>query len=138
METRSKTAIKTSIHPDTDLGVVALTISDLAQSVEFYTEVLGFEAVTDAPYRDGLRWVQVRPPGTSTSFTLVTWFPTMPAGSLQGLVIETPDVQAAYLELLGKGVHFSHEPRKEFWGTFTTFSDPDGNGFVLSQAESQG
>jgi catechol 2,3-dioxygenase len=45
METQSKTAIATSVHPDTDLGVVALTISDLAQSVEFYTEVLGFEVL---------------------------------------------------------------------------------------------
>jgi catechol 2,3-dioxygenase-like lactoylglutathione lyase family enzyme len=121
--------------PKLDLSVVSIPVSDQDRAKAFYTEVLGFEAVSDNPYRDGLRWVQVRPPGSSTSFTLVTWFPSMPSGSLQGLVVETPDVQAAYLELLEKGVHFVHEPRKEFWGTFTTFSDPDGNGFVLSQAE---
>jgi hypothetical protein len=34
-------------------------------------------------------------------------------------------------------VHFSHEPKEEFWGTFTTFTDPDGNGFVLAQDASR-
>jgi uncharacterized glyoxalase superfamily protein PhnB len=58
----------------------------------------------------------------------------MPAGSLQGLVLDTPDVQEAYRELLARGVHFSHEPKEEFWGTFAPFADPDGNGFVLAQA----
>jgi catechol 2,3-dioxygenase-like lactoylglutathione lyase family enzyme len=124
--------------PELHLSVVSIPVSDQDRAKAFYTDVLGFQAITDNPYGDGLRWVQVRAPGTSTSFTLVTWFPSMPAGSLQGLVIETPDVQAAYLELLEKGVHFPHEPRKELWGTFTTFSDPDGNGFVLSQAEAPG
>jgi catechol 2,3-dioxygenase-like lactoylglutathione lyase family enzyme len=124
--------------PELHLSVVSIPVSDQDRAKAFYTDVLGFQAITDNPYGDGLRWVQVRALGTSTSFTLVTWFPSMPAGSLQGLVIETPDVQAAYLELLEKGVHFAHEPRKELWGTFTTFSDPDGNGFVLSQAEAPG
>jgi catechol 2,3-dioxygenase-like lactoylglutathione lyase family enzyme len=124
--------------PVLELSVVSIPVSDQDRAKAFYTEVLGFEAITDNPYGDGLRWVQVRPPGTSISFTLVTWFPSMPAGSLQGIVLETPDVQAAYLELLEKGVHFAHEPRQEAWGTYTTFSDPDGNGFVLSQPEAPG
>jgi catechol 2,3-dioxygenase-like lactoylglutathione lyase family enzyme len=121
--------------PELRISVISIPVSDQDRAKAFYTEVLGFEEVTDTPYRDGLRWVQLRPPGSDTSFTLVTWFPAMPAGSLQGLVIETPDVQAAYLDLLEKGVHFTHEPREEVWGTFTTFSDPDGNSMVLAQAE---
>jgi catechol 2,3-dioxygenase-like lactoylglutathione lyase family enzyme len=121
--------------PELRVSVISIPVTDQDRSKAFYKEVLGFEEVTDTPYRDGLRWVQLRSPGSDISFTLVTWFPSMPAGSLQGLVIETPDVQAAYLDLLEKGVHFTHEPRKEFWGTFTTFSDPDGNAIVLAQAE---
>jgi catechol 2,3-dioxygenase-like lactoylglutathione lyase family enzyme len=121
--------------PELRISVISIPVKDQDRAKAFYKEVLGFEEVTDTPYRDGLRWVQLQPPGSDTSFTLVTWFPSMPAGSLQGLVIETPDVQAAYLDLLEKGVHFTHEPRKEFWGTFTTFSDPDGNSLVLAQAE---
>jgi catechol 2,3-dioxygenase-like lactoylglutathione lyase family enzyme len=121
--------------PELRISMISIPVGDQDRAKAFYKEVLGFEEVTDTPYGDGLRWVQVRPPGSDTSFTLVTWFPSMPAGSLQGLVIETPDVQAAYLDLLEKGVHFTHEPRQEAWGTFTTFSDPDGNSLVLAQAE---
>lgn len=122
--------------PELRIQVVSIPVSDQDRAKAFYLEKLGFEEVSDAPYRDGMRWVEVRPPGSPTSFTLVTWFPSMPAGSLQGVVIDTPDVQAAYAELMGRGLVFAHEPRQEFWGTFTSFSDPDGNGFVLAEAPS--
>ena len=124
--------------PELRVTVVSIPVSDQERARSFYRDVLGVEEVANVPYRDDLRWVQVRPPGSTTSFTLVTWFPSMPAGSLQGIVVETPDVQAAYLELLRNGVHFTHEPRDEPWGTYTTFSDPDGNSFVLAQASSAG
>jgi catechol 2,3-dioxygenase-like lactoylglutathione lyase family enzyme len=121
--------------PELRVRVISIPVSDQDRAKAFYVETLGFEVVTDAPYGEGRRWLEVRPAGSPTSFTLVTWFSSMPAGSLQGLVIETPDVQAAYSDLLSKGVHFTHEPKDEFWGTFTTFTDPDGNGFVLAEAE---
>jgi catechol 2,3-dioxygenase-like lactoylglutathione lyase family enzyme len=120
--------------PALRIQVVSVPVADQDQAKAFYLEKLGFEEVSDAPYAQGMRWVEVRPPGSPTSFTLVTWFPSMPAGSLQGVVLETPDVQEAYRELTSRGLHLSHEPRQEFWGTFTTFSDPDGNGFVLAQS----
>ena len=41
----------------------------------------------------GMRWIQVAPPGSTTSITLVTWFPTMPAGSTEGTVLETDDLE---------------------------------------------
>lgn len=121
--------------PQLRLRVVSVPVSDQDRAKAFYTETLGFEELSDGPYGDGLRWVELRPPGSPTSFTLVTWFPSMPPGSVQGVVLETPDVQAAYLELLEKGLHFSHEPRQEVWGAFTTFTDLDGNGFVLAEAQ---
>ena len=120
--------------PELRIQVVSVPVNDQDRSKAFFLENLGFEEVSDAPYGEGRRWVEVRPTGSPTSLTLVTWFPSMPAGSLQGLVIDTPDVQGAYTELMASGVHFAHEPRKEPWGTFTTFTDPDGNGFVLAQA----
>lgn len=116
--------------------VVSIPVRDQDRARAFYVEQLGFEEVSDAPYGEGLRWVEVRPPGSPTSFTLVTWFSAMPPGASQGLVLVTTDVQSAYTELLGKGVVFAHEPKHEPWGTFTTFTDPDGNGFVLSEATS--
>jgi hypothetical protein len=51
-----------------------------------------------------MRWVQVAPPGGGATVTLVTWCPTMPPGSLTGLVIGCDDVEATYEELNARGV----------------------------------
>ena len=114
------------------VAVVSVPVSDQERARDFYVEKLGFEVVEDRVLGDQ-RWVQVRPPGAPTSLTLVTWFPSMPAGSLKGLVLETEDVQAACAALRGRGVQLAHEPKQEFWGTYTVLDDPDGNGLVLSQ-----
>jgi len=119
------------------LKVVSIPVSDQDRAKSFYVDKLGFEVRSDSPMGEGQRWVEVAPPGSFTSFTLVTWFPSLPAGSLQGLVIETEDVRATYAELKGRGVPFGQEVEEAFWGTFTTFSDPDGNGWVLSQSRGQ-
>jgi catechol 2,3-dioxygenase-like lactoylglutathione lyase family enzyme len=112
--------------------VISVPVSDQGRARDFYVEKLGFELVQELD-RDGLHWVEVRPPGSSTTFTLVTWFPTMPDGSLRGLVLGTKDIHAAYEALSSRGVRFDGEPEEAFWGTYVTFSDPDGNSFVLSQ-----
>lgn len=114
-----------------DVTVVSVPVTDQDRSRAFFVDKLGFELVSDS-VDEGLHWVEVRPPGSSTSLTLVTWFPSMPAGSLQGLVLGTRDVAAAYRTLSARGVEFDHEPQEAFWGTYTTFSDPDGNRFVLA------
>ncbi len=116
------------------IKVVSIPVSDQDRARRFYVDRLGFDLVSDRPYGEGLRWLEVRPHGSTTSFTLVTWFDSMPAGSLQGTVFETSDVHSAHKELLDRGVEFEHEPRAESWGTYTTFADPDGNSFLLSQA----
>lgn len=116
-----------------DVVVVSVPVTDQERSREFFVDRLGFELVSDSQ-AEGLHWVEVRPPGSSTSLTLVTWFPSMPAGSLQGLVLGTDDVAGAYRRLSERGVRFDHEPQEAFWGTYTTFSDPDGNSFVLAQS----
>jgi len=58
----------------------------------------------------------------------------MPPGSLKGIVLECDDVQASRDELAARGVTFLQDIEEQPWGTFTTFDDPDGNGWVLSQA----
>src|SRR5439155_2374985 len=77
------------------------------------------------------RWVQVAPKGGQTALTLVTWFATMPPGSLRGLVLQTPDVDAETERLRAAGVDITG-PVDEEWGRYATFDDPDGNGLVLS------
>lgn len=118
----------------TYLEVVSVPVSDQDRAKAFYMDVLGFELRSDQSMGEQMRWVQLAPPGGSASITLVTWFPTMPAGSLKGLVLATEDIRATYAELAARGLRWNGEIEEAFWGTFATFDDPDGNGWVVAQA----
>jgi catechol 2,3-dioxygenase-like lactoylglutathione lyase family enzyme len=118
----------------TDVAVVSIPVSDQDQSKAFYVDTLGFELLADTPMGPDMRWVQVRPPGGSTSLTLVTWFQTMAPGSSKGLVVECDDIDRTYKELQGRGVAFDGPIDSQPWGRFATFDDPDGNGIVLQQS----
>src|SRR4051812_4880068 len=108
------------------ISVLSVPVSDQDRAVAFYVGTLGFDLVSDNPMGPDRRWVQVAPPGAPTTITLVTWFDTMPAGSLKGLVLETDDLPSDVATLHGKGVVTS--PVEEApWGRFVTFDDPDGN-----------
>jgi catechol 2,3-dioxygenase-like lactoylglutathione lyase family enzyme len=118
-----------------DVIVVSVPVSDQERARAFYVDQLGFELVRDDDTVPGLHWVQVKPKGGGTSLTLVTWFDTMPAGSLQGLVLTSSDIQADYEELVAKGVEFEGPPERQSYATAeTVFHDPDGNKLVLQQA----
>ena len=82
---------------------------------------------------EGQRWVQLAPAAGETSITLVTWFPNMQPGGVTGLVLETDDVEADHAELRSRGVNITPLENAP-WGRFATFTDPDGNGWVLQQS----
>lgn len=115
------------------IDIISLSVSDQDRAKTFYTEILGFDLIRDNPMGPEQRWVQVGPKGAETSFTLVTWFDSMPAGGIKGIVLETGDIETTAAELKGRGLNLS-EIERQPWGTFATFEDPDGNGFVLQQA----
>ena len=110
--------------------LLSLPVTDQDRALGFYSEVLGFDVVNDVAMPVG-RWVQVRPPGAETSVTLVTWFDSMPPGTLRGLVLESDDLDRDVEELGRRGVTFADGIRKEPWGRYATFTDPDGNGLTL-------
>jgi catechol 2,3-dioxygenase-like lactoylglutathione lyase family enzyme len=114
------------------IDIISVPVSNQAAAKAFYMDVLGFTLVNDSPMGPDQRWVQLRPAGGGTSITLVTWYETMPAGSLQGVVLETDDIASTCARLAARGLKLS-PVAKEAWGDFTTFSDPDGNGWVLVQ-----
>jgi catechol 2,3-dioxygenase-like lactoylglutathione lyase family enzyme len=114
----------------TAVSVLSLPVRDQDRARDFYVDVLGFDLVREAPMGPDMRWVQVAPPGARTSITLVTWFPTMPAGSVKGLVLETDDLDGDVARLRGRGLVLA-EVEEQPWGRYTTFDDPDGNGIVL-------
>ena len=117
----------------THLRVVSIPVADQERAKTFYVDVLGFELRVDASFQEGQRWVEVAPPGAETSLTLVTWFPTMPPGGISGLVLECDDIDATFAALSERGVVFAGPIEEAPWGRFATFTDPDGNGWVLAQ-----
>jgi catechol 2,3-dioxygenase-like lactoylglutathione lyase family enzyme len=117
------------------LEVISIPVSDQDRAKRFYADVLGFSAELDAGFAGGsMRWVMLRPPAGGTAITLVTWFESMPPGSLSGTVLGCEDLEQTLAELSGRGVTFAEDEIQEApWGRWKTFTDPDGNGWVLQQ-----
>jgi catechol 2,3-dioxygenase-like lactoylglutathione lyase family enzyme len=113
--------------------VVSVPVSDPDRAKDFYVNVLGMELLQDMPMSESMRWIQVSPKGSEASITLVTWFDSMPPGSLKGLVLETSDMEATLDDLATRGFVIDSGVDDQPWGRFVTFDDPDGNGIVLRQ-----
>jgi catechol 2,3-dioxygenase-like lactoylglutathione lyase family enzyme len=116
------------------VAVVSVPVSDQDRAKKFYAETLGFQLRRDDSSVPGIRWIQVAPPGGGTALTLVTWFETMPAGSLRGLVLASNDLDGDYQRLCDLGVEFEQPPVQQPWAKEAVLRDPDGNQLVLQQA----
>jgi catechol 2,3-dioxygenase-like lactoylglutathione lyase family enzyme len=117
------------------LQVVSIPVTDQDRSRDFYVDTLGFTLVADERMDPDQRWVQLAPPDGGTTITLVTWFPTMPPGSVKGLVIGCDDADATFADLTDKGVPVGAQGGVQDapWGRWFGFDDPDGNGWVVQQ-----
>jgi catechol 2,3-dioxygenase-like lactoylglutathione lyase family enzyme len=119
------------------IAVVSIPVKDQQVAKSFYTDVLSCKVIEDMPFgSDGVtRWIELQLPGVETALTLATWFPQMQPGSVQGLVLATEDIAKTHAELTKRGLAISdidHQP----YGQEATFSDPDGNGWILQQPAS--
>lgn len=112
------------------LSIVSVPVSDQERAKAFYRDVLGFKVVRDQPMGSKHQWIQMRPPSGSAGITLVTWFDSMPPGSVQGLILETMDIEHVHDKLRGQGLAIT-DIQVADWGRFATFDDLDGNGWVL-------
>jgi catechol 2,3-dioxygenase-like lactoylglutathione lyase family enzyme len=119
--------------PVKNVTVVSVPVADQDRAKAFYVDTLGFQLLRDDDSVPGIRWVQVTPKPDATALTLVTWFGTMPAGSLRGLVLACDDIDAEYQRLHTAGVPFDSPPQRQPWATEAVFRDPDGNMLVLQQ-----
>ena len=119
------------------LEVVHVPVSDVDRAKAFYTEQIGFNADHDHQVNDELRFVQLTPPGSACSIAIGTGLTQMAPGSVEGLMMVVPDVQAARDELIRRGADVS-EIDVQPWGSFVYFSDPDGNAWVLQQLPDRG
>ena len=117
---------------DYKLELVAVPVSDVDRAKAFYTEQAGFNADQDHRVNEGLRFVQLTPPGSACSIAIGTGLMETEPGSVQGLQLVVSDIEAAHAELTGRGVEVSDV--QDFpWGRFVFFKDPDGNGWAVQQ-----
>ena len=111
---------------DWKLELVPVPVTDVDQAKAFYVDQVGFNADHDYPVREGLRFVQLTPPGSACSVVIGEGITQMEPGSQQGLQLVVADIEAARQHLLDHDVEVSEIDRQP-WGAFVFFSDPDGN-----------
>jgi catechol 2,3-dioxygenase-like lactoylglutathione lyase family enzyme len=118
---------------DMKLELIALPVSNVDKSLNFYVNKAGFHLDHDHKVNDSLRFIQLTPTGSACSITIGNGIATdMEPGSVKGLQMVVADAKAAYDELTSRGVEAT-EPESMPWGTFVYFSDPDGNKWALQQ-----
>lgn len=112
---------------------VSVPVRDQNAALKFYTEKLGFRVLTDQPFNDKQRWIELGIPGGESGLVLFTGDgDEQRIGTQQPLSFWSDDVLATAKVLKSKGVEFIMEPKKEEWGTCAVFKDQDGNQFVMS------
>jgi predicted enzyme related to lactoylglutathione lyase len=140
---------------DMKLEVVVLPVSDVGRAKEFYGR-LGWRLDADFRFDNGFRIVQFTPPGAGCSIQFGTKITSAAPGSAQGLYLIVSDIEAARQELVDRRVEVSDvfhavtpgaqfqpngtigrvsgpAPEHASYGSFATFSDPDGNGWLFQE-----
>ena len=138
---------------DMKLEVVVVPVSDVDLAKSFY-ESLGWRLDADFPGDGGFRVVQLTPPGSACSIIFGSGVTSAAPGSTEGLQLVVSDIDAARAELVGLGVDVSevfHDaggvfhhagtegraagpaPEHKTYGSFASFSDPDGNLWFLQE-----
>ena len=131
---------------DWKLELIVVPVSDIDRAKTFYMENTGFHLDVDHRAGEDFRVVQLTPPGSACSIALMR---NMSApGSVQGLHLIVEDADAARAQLLDRGVkvsetfHFDEggqqpgpDPERRSYNTFCTFSDPDGNGWLVQEVK---
>jgi catechol 2,3-dioxygenase-like lactoylglutathione lyase family enzyme len=113
----------------------ALVVQDQQKALDFYTNVLGFEKKADIANR-GFRWLTVAPKGSAIEIVLMQGTPMHQRGVAgDRWILATDDCRRDFHALKAKGVKFEEEkPQEGYFGVNATFSDVDGNRFMLRQA----
>jgi catechol 2,3-dioxygenase-like lactoylglutathione lyase family enzyme len=132
---------------DMKLEVEIVPVSDVDRSKKFY-ERLGWRLDQDVAPLAGLRIVQFTPPGSGASVTFGTGLTNAAPGSSEG-GLTVSDIEAAHAELVGRGIDASDvwhgppfppearqpgpDPERTSYGSFCSFSDPDGNTWLVQE-----
>lgn len=117
---------------DWKIELIAVPVTDVDRSIAFYADKVGFHLDQDYRVSDGLRFVQLTPPGSACSIAFGEGITDMAPGSQTGIQVVVPDADAARQHLLDHGVDAT-EVDEQPWGRFVFFDDPDGNKWALQQ-----
>ena len=117
---------------DYRLELVQVPVSDVDRAKDFYTRRAGFVLDHDHQVSEGLRFVQLTPPGSGASIAIGTGLSEMAPGSVEGLQLVVSDIEAARADLAGRGLDVG-EVQDFPWGRFLFFADPDGNRWAVQQ-----
>ena len=118
------------------LELVLIPVTDVDRAKAFYVERLGFVADVDVRPAEGVRVVQLTPPGSACSVGMGTGlaaYDGLAPGSVKGLHLVVADIEAARAELAGRGVEI--DPVTDVGGgvRYAGFADPDGNTLTLQE-----
>ena len=112
--------------------IISVPVADQQRAKAFYRDILGFELIREEPMGPGMSWIQLAPRGQTVTIALVSWFEQMKPGGLQGVMVNTEDIDQEYQALTSRGLQLS-EIKQEPWGRYAMFNDHDGNGWILRQ-----
>ena len=147
-EARTEAPIETprAQRVDLKLEVVVIPVSDVDRAKRFYGN-LGWRLDADLAISDQFRIVQLTPPGSPCSIQFGTGLTSAAPGEAKGLYLVVSDIEAARAELVDRGVEVSElfhrggkegrlsgpDPQRRSYASFASFSDPDGNGWLLQE-----
>jgi catechol 2,3-dioxygenase-like lactoylglutathione lyase family enzyme len=133
---------------DWRLETIVVPVADVDRAKAFYADAVGFHVDVDHSAGEDFRVVQLTPPGSGCSISLMK--NAGAAGTLQGLQVVVRDIDEARRQLTEGGVaatdpfHFvdgaqveGPDPGRVDFGTFVSFSDPDGNGWLVQEVPSR-
>lgn len=129
---------------DWKLELIVVPVTDVDRAKAFYMDQAGFGLDVDHRAGEDFRVVQLTPPGSACSIALMR--NPERAGAVQGLHLIVPDAEQARAELAARGAEVSEplhfdaggqqpgpDPGRRSYGTFLSFSDPDGNGWLVQE-----
>jgi catechol 2,3-dioxygenase-like lactoylglutathione lyase family enzyme len=124
--------VRHTVAMDMKLELVFLGVTDVDRAKAFYVDQVGFNADHDTRVNPTLRFVQLTPPGSACSIAFGEGITDMPPGSQRGLQMVVADARAIREELVSRGVD-APEVQDLDWGSFTGFTDPDGNTWAIQE-----
>jgi catechol 2,3-dioxygenase-like lactoylglutathione lyase family enzyme len=129
---------------DWKLEVVVVPVTDIDRAKSFYADRLGFVVDVDTSLAEGVRIVQLTPPGSGCSIMVGKGMAEGVPGSLQGVQLCVGDIEAAHAQLVERGVDCTpvrhmgadgwEDGKGGDWNSFVFFSDPDGNGWAVQES----